>query len=224
MPSTEPVSRVKAHTQYRTADGKRVPGVTTILGVINKPALVPWANKLGLQGIDTCAYVDKLAEIGTLAHYWIECLLTDREPDFTSWSQEQQDLAANSVVKFLEWQDEHDIRVIATELPLVSEAYRFGGTLDILAEIDGKLGLIDIKTSKAIYDDHMYQVAAYYQLGIEPGYYFESVRILQVGRSPDEGFSVRHADQREVEIYWKVFEAALMLYNAVKVSKRKRSR
>ena len=32
--------KTKAHTVYKTADNKRVPGVTTILGVLNKPALV----------------------------------------------------------------------------------------------------------------------------------------------------------------------------------------
>ena len=45
--------RGRVHTVYKTKDGKRVPGVTTILGVINKPALVRWANNLGLQGIDS---------------------------------------------------------------------------------------------------------------------------------------------------------------------------
>ena len=50
--------RAKAHTAYKTAGGQRVPGVTTVLGVINKPALVPWANQLGLQGINSSTYVD----------------------------------------------------------------------------------------------------------------------------------------------------------------------
>ena len=34
----------QAHTVYKTADGIRVPGVTTVLGVLNKPALIKWAN------------------------------------------------------------------------------------------------------------------------------------------------------------------------------------
>ena len=156
--ATEKISRVKAHTKYYTQDGKRVPGVTTVLRVVNKPALVPWANKLGLQGIDTRKYVDRLASVGTLAHYWIEgLLLTGKDPDLSEWSQEQQDLDSNSVLKFLKWRGQHDLWVIETEKPLASETYRYGGTLDILADVDGRRGLIDIKTSKAIYDDHMYQ-------------------------------------------------------------------
>ena len=220
--ATEKISRVKAHTRYFTQDGQRVPGVTTILGVINKPALVPWANKMGLQGIDTRKYVDRLASVGTLAHHWIEgLLLTGKDPDLSEWSQEQQDLASNSVLKFLKWQGQHDIRVIETEKPLTSETYCYGGTLDILAEVDGSRGLIDIKTSKAIYDDHMYQVAAYHQLAHEHGYAPWWVLVLQVGRTEDEGFHVRHASDTELQRYWKVFESALVLYRAVQQAKKK---
>ena len=68
----EQISRSKVHTVYKTGDSIRVPSVTTILGVLSKPALIPWANRLGLQGIDSSKYVDRLATIGTLAHYWIE--------------------------------------------------------------------------------------------------------------------------------------------------------
>lgn len=71
-------ARAKPHTIYRTADGKRVPGVTTVLGIMNKPALVKWANTLGLQGIDSSAYVDETARVGTLAHEMIQEYLGGR--------------------------------------------------------------------------------------------------------------------------------------------------
>ena len=32
---------VKAHIRYMNESGKRVPGVTTLIGILNKPALVP---------------------------------------------------------------------------------------------------------------------------------------------------------------------------------------
>ena len=38
--------RSKTHQRYYDKAGTMLPGVTTILGVLNKPALVPWANKL----------------------------------------------------------------------------------------------------------------------------------------------------------------------------------
>ena len=224
--TVEKVSRVKQHTVYKKRDGKRVPGVTTVLGVIAKPALKFWANSLGLQGIEVRTYVDKLAEIGTLAHLWIMSFLAgEDEPDFSeTWSKEQIDLASNSVIKFLDWHKEHGgrekIKVIGLEMPMVSEK-GYGGTLDILAEVDGSLGIIDIKTSKAIYDDHLYQVAAYRSLASVNGYKVDWVRILQVGRTEDEGFTEKHITLVEVVKYWDVFAAALTLYEAMKVSRRK---
>src|SRR5687768_11080950 len=56
----------KRHTQYLTADGTLVPGVTTITGQMDKPALAFAANRLGLQGIDSGVHWKGLAAIGTL--------------------------------------------------------------------------------------------------------------------------------------------------------------
>ena len=53
----------KAHTRYYLQDGTLVPGATTVTGLLNKPALVKWANNLGLQGIDSSKYVDKAARV-----------------------------------------------------------------------------------------------------------------------------------------------------------------
>ena len=218
---TEKVSRVKQHTVYRTKDGTRVPGVTTILGVIAKPFLIKWANNLGLQGIDSSKYVDKLADVGTLAHAMIEHELGGPEVDPNEWSPEQFDMASNSVIKFLDWMKGHDIRVVDREMSLVSEEHRYGGTIDILAHVDGVLGITDIKTSKAIYDDHLFQVAAYYHLARENGHEVQEIRIVQVGRSEEEGFTVRTVRQSEIFRYWKVFEDALSLYRSIQTAKRK---
>ena len=217
----EQISRSKVHTVYKTGDSIRVPSVTTILGVLSKPALIPWANRLGLQGIDSSKYVDRLATIGTLAHYWIECYLNNEEPNLDQYSPEEKDLASNSVLKFLEWYDGINPKVIATELRLVSEAHRFGGTVDCICEIEGRgIGLLDIKTSKAIYQEHLYQLAAYWKLALEQGYNVKWVSVIQVGRNPEEGFSVRHCKGQELEKNWSVFQCCLNLHSALKEIKK----
>jgi hypothetical protein len=94
--------RAKAHTIYKLANGKRVPGVTTVLGVINKPALVKWANGLGLQGIDSTTYVDETARIGTLAHAMIQEYLGGPKWDRQAFTPEQVDQAENAVLSFHE--------------------------------------------------------------------------------------------------------------------------
>ena len=73
--------RVKAHVTYYNKEGKRLPGTTTILGILNKPLLVNWANNLGLQGINVRDYVDDKADIGTLVHDMMFCDLKGTKVD-----------------------------------------------------------------------------------------------------------------------------------------------
>ncbi|MBR3805105.1 MAG: hypothetical protein IKJ14_07150 [Clostridia bacterium] len=80
-------SMSKAHTRYYDSTGAVVPGATTITGLLNKPALVLWANRLGLEGIDSTKYVDKAAKIGTLIHYLVECHITKQTPDLTDFTK-----------------------------------------------------------------------------------------------------------------------------------------
>ena len=126
----EKLKNVEAHQRYRTADGKIVPGVTTVLGILNKPALVPWANNLGLQGISVKDYVDKLAKIGTLAHYFVECDLRGDEPDLDSYSPEEIRIAETCLLKYWDWKAENNPEPIMIEGQLVSERFGFGGTID----------------------------------------------------------------------------------------------
>ncbi len=214
----EGFKRIKAHTRYRLEDGTIVPGVTTVLGVLNKPALVKWANNLGLQGIDSTKYVDATAQAGTLAHYLIECELTGETPDLAPFSQEQITLAQHSLDKWTVWRKENKIRpkLIASEVPLVSEAHRYGGTIDIIAKLKGKTELIDVKTAKAIYPEHIHQLAAYWYLAEANGYTIHNTRILRLGRTPDEGYDEKHVSLAEIEKHWELFQHCLEVYRLQK--------
>ena len=97
----------KQHTVYKLADGTRVPGVTTITGVMDKPALVKWANGLGLKGIDSTKYVDNLAGVGSLAHDGIHCHLTGKTWDTSAYSADQINLAETCIIKWHYWADSH---------------------------------------------------------------------------------------------------------------------
>ena len=208
----EKLKRVTAHTQYRTKDGTRVPGVTTVLGVLNKPALVPWANKLGLQGIDTRKYVDKLASIGTLAHLIVQCRLTHMQPDLTAFSAEEIEKAGNSVRSYEAWEAKHTLAPVACERQIVSEIHHFGGTLDLIAVVDGILTLVDFKTGKAIYDEHLHQLAAYLMLAEEAGFAVQEARILRIGRTEDEGFEEIVRPAKAFEPHREMFMHCLGIY------------
>lgn len=208
--------RSKAHQRYRLADGTIVPGVTTILGVLNKPALVKWANNLGLQGIDSSAYVDETAKIGTLAHEMVQEYLGGPEWDRTAYNPGQIDLAENAVLSFYEWERQNvdSFETIFIEEQFVSERFRFGGTVDFFGKFNGRKWLVDFKTCKALYPEHVFQTAAYWRLLLDAGHDIDGVRILRIGRSEDEGFDDKIISFPELEDAWKVFESALNLYLA----------
>lgn len=214
--------KARTHTIYRLQDGTRVPSVTTVLGVLNKPGLLKWAWELGAAGIEMDAYRDDLADVGRLAHQMIHAHLTGGDPDALceGLARHVVDRAQNSFLKFLHWQDQHDVQVILTEQPLVSETYRFGGTLDIYAYLDGSPVLIDLKTSKAIYDEFFLQLAAYRQLATEHGYAVEGLRLLRIGRAETEGFEERVVSGPEMDSYWREFECALRIYQ-IRAERRK---
>lgn len=207
--------KVRAHTRYRV-DDVIVPGVTTILGVLNKPALIPWANKMGLQGIDTNKFVNAAARVGTLAHEMAECDLGGPEPDFDAYSPHEKDRAENALLSFYEWRKHHKIEPLLIEERLVSKQFRFGGTIDCYGIIDGDLGLVDLKTGKAIYPEMFHQLAAYCQLLEENGKDVKSVRILRIGREEGEGFEERVVTRNQLVPHWEIFTHCLKIYTLQK--------
>ncbi len=212
----------KAHTRYKTAAGMLVPGATTVTGLLNKPQLVRWANRLGLEGIDSSKYTDEAAAIGTLAHAMVLEHLTKEELDRTTFSAAQIDQAENSVLSFLEWKKQHDIIPIACETKYVCDDIPFlapdgemkmvgyGGTVDCYCMLDGKGTLLDFKTGSGIYNEYFVQVAAYAELLKKAGLPVEECRILRIGRSEDEGFEDRSVPN--TERYYEIFKSLLNVY------------
>ncbi len=155
--------------RYRTLDGTIVPGVTTILSRYKDATpLMIWAHKQGLEGKDWRETRDAAAEAGTMAHAAVEAHI--HGIDF-QWPRtpENEELGIDSDVvtkakgafrAFLEWADQTQLKVTHTEVSMVSEKYKFGGTLDAML-IRGKRSLGDWKSSNGIYQEYMMQVAAY---------------------------------------------------------------
>lgn len=200
----------KAHVRYKLQNGTVVPGTTTITGLLNKPQLVLWANRLGLEGIDCSKYTDEAAKVGTLAHAMIEADLKGEAPDLRAYSQEQISLAENAVLSWFEWKKQHEIIPIEVETQYVSEAMKYGGTVDCYCMLDGKATLLDFKTGKAIYDEYFVQLAAYKNLLQELDLPVEETRILRVGRDETEGFEERSvSDTRK---YFEIFRRLLDVY------------
>jgi hypothetical protein len=117
---------------YKTADGKRCPGVTTIVNRFkDSGGLIHWAWQQGIDGKDFRETRDKAADAGGIAHEMIDAEVHGLPlPEFLRAEPEHVKLALKALEAFREWRAQVKLRVLETEVPLISEKYRFGGTFD----------------------------------------------------------------------------------------------
>jgi hypothetical protein len=167
---------------YRLKDGSRVPGTTTVIGRFKESGgLIQWAYKRGkedgLAGNARARLYDevgKAADIGTMAHWLVEKHIdrasflgksvgTLREA-FPDMSPDMYKTAHDAFQAYLDWQDMTHLEIVEQEMELVSEEYKYGGTPDAIGVVNGKLCLVDWKTSNGVYSDHLVQLAAYRHL------------------------------------------------------------
>jgi len=179
----------RAHTQYRLADGTRVPSVTTVINELgwNKQALINWTRKTALAGEDPDKVRDEAADVGTLAHAMIhDYLAGEKTVDVSQWTPEQMRLASQGYAAFVDWRRQVNFTLIASELAITSEQFRYGGTIDMVAWVNLQLTICDFKTSAGVYPEHLAQVAAYQQLyeeGLEPKGVKTKALIIQLDKN-----------------------------------------
>lgn len=210
-----------AHTIYKNKESKRVPSVTTILGILDKPALKFWGNKIGLQGIKITEYVDDKALIGTLAHYRAECHILKKELDFSQFDCTQEQINQSEICfnKYLEWESyQYELTPIANEIPLVSEKYQYAGCADFICKLNGKVTLIDFKTCNSIFSEAYMQTIAYKELIEENKIVdkIEQIVILRIGRDESEGFEYIEVPEELYKTSFDIFLNCLKIYNAKK--------
>jgi hypothetical protein len=157
---------------YKTKDGEKAIGVTTIIGRFkDSGGLLWWAfeqGKAAERGEINSLYDkrDEAGESGTLAHSMVESHIKALpEPDLSGYPEEVAKQAEQGFANYLEWESNNNIEIVRQETPLVSELYAFGGTPDGIG-YDGQRRriLLDWKTSNGVYPDYLIQLAAYKQL------------------------------------------------------------
>lgn len=167
--------------------GIKVPRVTHILSsMLHEDYLMEWANAMGrFKHIDHTVVSEEAATVGTYTHKSIEDFLREKkQPDFEIIDRQYKTKVYNAFSAFLRWWSiisQHDIEILMIEQPLVCEY--FGGTLDLLIKIDGKIYLVDFKTSNHLSYKYHLQAAAYRRmLFTEFGITIDGVIILQLSK------------------------------------------
>lgn len=202
--------KTKAHTRYKLEDGTLIPGISTIISQLDKPFLINWANKLGLEGIHVGKYTDELADIGSVAHEHIRATLIGEKPEFDDYTATQLRLAKPCIRKFQDWYEQNDVKPLLIEQPLISEVYGYGGTLDLYAEVKGRLTLLDWKTGSRFYPSHKIQLAANSNLLNENGYDLEVCMLISIGRDDKEDFHT--VEVGGLRPRFKLFQKLLEVY------------
>lgn len=135
----------KPQQRRYAVNGDRFVNVTTILGVLDKPALLDWAANLAREGQEWREVRDQAGDRGKSAHDLIlRALLSERTsladlPDeYRAWGQAAY-----------RWMRDRRPEVIEAERMVAAPSHGFAGRLDLLAEIDGTLTLCDWKTASA---------------------------------------------------------------------------
>jgi hypothetical protein len=131
------------------------PRVTKIVDIKAKPALYRFYAEMN-NFEEGEAVKKKSASEGTIIHETVEEILMGHSPTVDP-------IIAPAIDAFLKFVEEKHIQTDPeyVEKQIIHRDERYAGTLDALALIDGKFGVLDIKTSQAIYRDYNLQTAAY---------------------------------------------------------------
>jgi genome maintenance exonuclease 1 len=155
---------------YQTPSGNSYPSVTTITGLLGKEAIIAWRKRVGEEEANRIS--TRAANRGTRIHTLCESYLNNEhvEPDIfdaETWSSIKPLLGKIDNVHCL-------------ETPLYSDHLKVAGTVDCIAEYEGKLSVIDFKTSKRIKTKD--QIHNYFMQCSAYAVMFEERTGLSVGR------------------------------------------
>ena len=209
------------------------PSVTTVLGIINKPALVPWARNMALESVRETLYEhldeavesewvegiieqarrrpdqirDQAADFGTQAHILIEQIIQGLEPEIPA---EMEPV----VQSFTTWRQDAGLDIQLTETMVYSGKYSYAGSMDAVAYRSGQLVALDWKTSNGLYPEHLLQVAAYAKALEEmSGESVTEAWAVRFGKKEPE-FEVRKV--ADLDTAFNAFRAALYLWRTMK--------
>ena len=125
---------------YETPEGKRYPSVTTVLGkMMDKSALETWRKRVGEE--EAARVSARASTRGTNVHTMCENYVLGNDIDT---SMPHNMMMFNQIKKVL---DEKVDMVRATECTLFSDHLKLAGSCDLIANYDGRLSIIDYKTS-----------------------------------------------------------------------------
>lgn len=159
LPDLKSETHTDGKRYYTSPSGKRLPSVTTVVGAMKKQSIMEWRNRVGEVEANR---VSKLATgRGNRVHALAERYLKNEKIE---WIREMPDAVEMFRTLISHIHRINNIHYI--EQALWSESIGLAGRVDLIAEWDGVLSVIDFKTSKRLKDredifDYFAQCTAY---------------------------------------------------------------
>ena len=158
-------------------DGRKMPGVTTILGkTMPKEALINWAaNTTANYAVDNWESLTGLAPSKRLKAL-LEARFADRDQAANRGTEVHQlaeayirgdeievpDALDGHVRQYERFVKEHNVMPVAVECVIANRTVGYCGTFDLVADLSGRRALLDIKTSRSgIFPETALQLTAY---------------------------------------------------------------
>ena len=216
-------------------NGIQYPSVTTITGILDKPALLQWASNCAVDFVRehlsemydptnahkaediltqaSKAYTvkrDTAADAGTQCHHAIQMYIAGMDP----YPSLQCEEAKNGFQAFLSWEEKNHVEWLESEVEVFSVEHGYAGRFDAIARINGHVYLIDFKTSKGVWDEQKWQVCAYrqaYNEGLAEGQpSIENLAILHLNKETAEPTFV--PVETNIDRYTRLFNALVDVY------------
>jgi genome maintenance exonuclease 1 len=137
---------------YVTPSGQRYPSITSVLSILGKDGIMAWRKRVGEEEANRISA--RAAGRGTRIHKmcedYLNNVLQETIEKYTDWDRIMFE-SMRSVF------DEYISKVRVQEASLYSDFMRVAGRVDCIAEFDGKLSVIDFKTSSKLKEERYIQ-------------------------------------------------------------------
>ena len=135
------------------------PSVTTVLNVLSRDSIQKWKDRVGEEVADRVSR--QASTRGTKIHLLCEDILNNKDADMSNMSLLDKEMFNNFRPLLYRINNIH-----GQEIALYSDHLRLAGRVDCIAEYEGKLSIIDFKTSakpkqKKWISSYFAQAAAY---------------------------------------------------------------
>ena len=206
---------IAGERHYVNIEGKSYPSITTILSIRGKEAIYEWRKRVGDAKANRI--IRRSTTRGTQFHSLLEQYFLNQITDVDHFKARA--IAKNPGVWFLFLEaiqelENHIGKIYCIEDYLYSDEYGVAGAVDMIAEWDGKISVVDFKTSNSAkreewIENYFIQGTAYAKMFTErTGIPCDQLIIFAV---PDDG--IPQTFTKRVDDYTELLKESIRDYN-----------